>query len=79
MELEDLASIIPNLSEILPVDDSRTSTTPDIADDPRTITVRTSYEYPILAISTVDKPLNKFLKQIASRIDRRRRHKKETC
>lgn len=67
-ELQDLASLIPNLSEILSVDDSRTITADEIADDSRTLTAHTSEENPILNIPIVDDPLNKFLKQIVFKI-----------
>lgn len=67
-ELLDLSSIIPNLSEILSVDNSRTITAPDIADDSRTLTAHTSEENPILGIPIVDEPINRYLKQIVFRI-----------
>lgn len=63
-ELEDLSSLIPNLSEILSVDDSRTITAPEGANDSGTLTIHTSEENPILEIPITDDPLNKFTKQI---------------
>lgn len=62
---EEISSIVVNPSEKSnPLDDSRTLTASEIADESRTITVHTDAENPILEVPITDDPLNRFTKQI---------------
>lgn len=62
---DEISSIIVNPSETgTNLNDSRTVTAPEAADDSRTLTVHTDNENPILEVPITDDPLNRFTKQI---------------
>lgn len=62
---EELLSIAVNPSETDPaLDESRTLTATEVADDSRTVTVHTNNENPILEVPISDNPLNRFTKQL---------------